>query len=212
MKGLKITAKVLMLVGILLAAATVYICLNALKAPPVMVEQPTGAVERAETMMNAVCQGDYGRAGKIMYGKPSLGMGPEDNDSTEGMIWNAFIESIQYEFPGECYAAPSGVALDMKVNYLDISSVTDGLKARAEELLNQRVAEAKNVSEIYDKDNNYREDFVMDILRSAAVDALAQDAKTLERTVSLRLVYENSQWWVVPEAGLMNLLSGALSE
>lgn len=209
MKDFKIAAKVLMLLGAVLAAATVYICLSSLGAPPVMVEQPVGAVERADTMMRNVCSGEYGRAGKIMYGKPDLGHGPEDADTAESMIWQAFIGSMQYEFSDECYASPSGVALDMKVRCLDISSVTDSLKVRAQNLLNQRVADAQDVSEIYDKDNNYREDFVIDILQTATADALQEDAQIVEYTVTLRLIFENNQWWVVPDASLLNLLSGS---
>lgn len=211
MKFTKIIAKVLGLLGIILAVGTVYVSLNALNAPPIMIRQPKGAVDCAELLMHTICDGDFEKAGKLLYGSPSLGSAPEKGENPEGMIWDAFISTISYEFPGECYASGSGVTLDVQVRSLDISSVTDSLTVRAQTLLNERVAKAVDVKEIYDENNNYREDFVAAILRDATADALKEDAKLREKTITLHLVYENGQWWVVPTAALLDLISGSVS-
>lgn len=211
MRGKKILAGVLAIIGGAIALGTFCVTMSALHTAPIMLAQSAAAVERADLMMSAVCSGDYDLAGSMMYGSPTLGSAPEDGDEAVNMIWDAFIGSFRYEFQGDCYAVDSGVALDVRVTNLDISSVTGALRGYSQAFLNERVAQAEDISEIYDEKNNYREDFVMEILRDATLRALQEDAKTQQQTITLHLVYDQDQWWIMPESALLNVLSGSVS-
>ena len=81
---------------------------------------------------------------------------------------------------------------------------------RAQALLEQRIAQAEDTDEIYDANNEYREDFVMDALYDAAREALAQDAVYISWDLTLNLIYENGQWWIMPEQALLKALSGGI--
>ena len=96
-------------------------------------------------------------------------------------------------------------------NYMqELASLTENLRERAQTLLEQRIAQAEDTSEIYDENNEYREDFVMAALYDAAQEALEQDARTTSWELTLNLIYENGQWWIMPEPGLLVAISGGI--
>ena len=211
MKSSKLLSRILAVLGAVLAAGTVALCLSCLHVSPVLLTAPEAALERSEVLMDAVEEGDYAAVGSMLYGQPALGVDREPADEVGILIWDAFKDSISYEFKGMCYAADSGVARDVTITALDISSVTAPLKERSQNLLSQRVAAAENVTEVYDEDNNYREQFVMDVLYDAAVQALEEDAVQTQWDVTLNLTYQDGQWWVVPEEALLEAISGGVA-
>ena len=76
--------------------------------------------------------------------------------------------------------------------------------------LEQRVLDAVDVSEIYDENNEYREDFVMSVLKDAVADALEEDAKKMTVELTVNLSYQNGKWWVVADEALLDAISGGI--
>ena len=201
---------ILATIGIAIASAAVYLSLQCRDAMPVLLTPPDVPRSKVVMLMNAVCDGDYEEASQSIYGTPSLGVDREAADEVGILIWDAFSSSISYELLGDCYTTEQGLAQNIAVTCLDVTSVTEQLRERSQTMLEQRVEEAKDVSEIYDENNEYREDFVMDVLYDAAVDALEEDArkKTVELTVNLS--YQDGKWWVVADEALLNAISGGI--
>lgn len=210
MKFSKFMAVLFGMLGIALAVFTVRLGFRALDAKPQLVRAPEAARAQAEAMLEAVCEGDFASAGQMLQGQPSLGAGRPAGDAAGQLVWDAFMDSLSYEFSGACYATDSGVAWDVRLTGLDISSVTEVLRDRSQTLLAQRVAQAENISEIYDENNDYREDFVMDVLLDAVAAALEEDAEYITKDITLNLVYLQGQWWIVPEDGLLEAISGGI--
>lgn len=198
------------LLGAFLAAVCVSLALMNINASPVLIEQPKAAQEQVDTMMNALCAGEYDTVSACLYGQPDLGLDREAEDPVGRLFWNALAESFTYELGDEFHATDSGVALDVKISALDLSSVTANLRARAQLEMEQRIAEAENTDEIYDENHEYREEFVLAALYSAAEDALEQDARQVSWELTLNLVYENGQWWIMPEQDLLRAISGGI--
>ena len=188
-----------------LAAAAALFCRE--KAP-VLVYAPEEAVQRVEELMTAVCDGDFAKAETLLYGCPDLGADREPADAVGIMIWQAYLESLDYQLVGDCYATDAGLAQDVKIISLELSSATEQLGRRARELLNGEVEAAEDVSEIYDENNAYREDLVMEVLREAARQALEEDVRYTYRTVTLQLVYSQDQWWVAADQTFLSAISG----
>lgn len=211
MKNKKILSVLFAALGAALAAGALTTCLGALNAEPVLLKAPEAALETAQTVMDAVCRGDYEAAGGMMYGSPDLGASREPADEVGVLLWDAFVDSISYELTGECYATDSGVAQDVRVTSLDLSSVTAVLRERAQTLLTQRVEDAEDAEQVYDENGDYREDFVMDVLYDAAVQALEEDAAYSQRDITLNLVCRQGQWWVVPDQALLSAISGGVA-
>ena len=195
-------------VGMLLAFLAVLLGICCHYAPPVLVQAPEAAAARAEALMAALAEGEFERAEAVLYGAPSLGVDREPADAVGGLLWDAFCGSIAYQFSGELYATDKGLARDVSVTTLELTSVTQNLKQRSEALLEERVATAEDVSQIYDENNDYREDFVMDVLYDAAAGSLEEDARYVTQTITLNLVYHQGQWWVMPDRALLRLISG----
>lgn len=211
MKISKFFSGIFGLLGILLLAAAVLVSLSALQASPVLLDAPEAALARSEAMMEAVAQGDFTQAGQLMLGQPNLGADREPADPVGKMIWELFVGSIRYEFIGDCYATDSGIARDAVIETLDISSVTASLRDRSQKLLNQRVSQAEDVSQIYDEKGDYREDFVMEVLQEAVSQSLAEDAVYTQRQVTMNLRYQDGQWWVLPEQPLLTAIFGSIA-
>lgn len=199
------------LMGTILAVGTVCISLWARNAEPVLLSAPKAAVERLETVLDAVCRGDYETAGSLIQGNPDLGVDRQPTDAVGVLLWDAFADSMAYSMKGTCYATDSGVAQDVEFTSLNISAVTGALGQEAQTLLAQRVECAEGPEQVYDENGEYRADFAMEVLLDAAEQILLKEPEYTTQTVTLHLVYEQGQWWVVPDAALLAAISGGIT-
>lgn len=200
----------LAVIGIAIASAAVCLSLQYKDAMPVLLTPPDVARSKVIMLMNAVSDGNYEEASQSIYGTPSLGVDREAADEVGVLIWDAFSSSVSYELVGECYTTEQGLAQNIAVTCLDVTSVTENLRQRSQTMLEQRVEEAKDVSEIYDENNEYREDFVMGVLYDAAVDALEEDARKMTMELTVNLSYQDGKWWVIADEALLNAISGGI--
>jgi hypothetical protein len=198
------------LLALILACAGIYLAFSNREASPVLVKQPQEAREQVQTMLDALCDGDHETVSRCLYGTPDLGMEGQAADRVGQLFWEALGASFSYEIPGDFHATDSGVALDVTISALDMGAVTVNLRERARVLMENRIQEAENTDQIYDENNEYREDFVMDALYDAALEALEQDAKTITWDLTLNLIYENGQWWIMPDQALLKALTGGI--
>lgn len=198
------------LLGVVLLIATAVLCLTSLDATAKLIGTPKAAMECTEELMEALASGDYAAAGNMLYGQPDLGADREPSEEAGALIWKAFTDSISYEFTGECYATNSGIARNVGITTLEISSVTDSLAERVHVLLTERMETAEEMSELYDEENNFREDLVMEVLLEAVEQALREDARMITREVTLNLIYQDGQWWTVADQALLQTISGGV--
>lgn len=198
------------LMGICAAAFGIYLALNNRDTGPQLVEQPEAARVRIQTMMDALVEGDYDTVSACLYGQPNLGLDRAAEGDVGQLFWDALAASFSWEQKSDFHATDSGVALDISICALDLNAVTANLRQRSQVLLEERVAQAKDASEIYDENNDYRESFVMGVLYDAAQDALEQDIRYTSWDLTLNLIYENGQWWIMPEQALLVAISGGI--
>lgn len=206
----KLFAAIFAVIGLIAASVAIHIGMNFTDQPPTLLTPPTVARNKVVSLMDAVSEGDYAEASKNILGNPDLGVDREPADRVGVLIWEAFQDSISFELVGECYTTDDGLAQNVSFTSLDIESVTVNLKERSQTLLQKRVDEAEDTSDIYDENNEYREDFVMDVLYDAAKQALAEDAveKTVELTIQIS--YRDGSWWVVADNALLDAISGGI--
>ena len=181
------------------------LCLTSLNAKAIMVEMPTAAQECSENLMTSLQDGDFTAASDYLYGQVDLGVSQEPKDPTTKFIWEAFEESITYEFIGDCYATTTGVARDVWITTLDPASFNQNLTQRVEEK-----AEAEGIA-IYDDEGKVQQDALDMVLMDVLADILENDATTRTQKVRLNLVFQNGQWWVVPDAALLQAISGGVA-
>ena len=91
---------------------------------------------------------------------------------------------------------------------MDVSAVMGKLPEHTQALVDQKVAGTADLTELYDEENNFREELTSQILREALQQILAQDSQTVTREVTVRLVNRDGQWWVIPHQNLLQMLTG----
>lgn len=205
-----IVSALLALVAIGAVVFTVRTGMNSVETEPVLVAPPEEAEQQVVAMMDTLCTGDVGQISQYLWGNPSLGVDREAADEAGRLIWEAYCGSLSYELVGECFVTEAGLGQKVKLTSLDMTSVTSVLKERSQALLEARVAEAKDTDEIYDENYEYREDFVMEVLRDAVVEALEEDARQKTVELTLNLSYQNEQWWIMADDALMDAISGGV--
>lgn len=210
MKSSRVYTAVFGGLGLFLMALVLIVSLFLRDAAPKMVAAPTGAVRCVDGLMQHLCAGDYAGASDYLYGNPTLDSGAGLDSDAAQQIWDAFTSSLSYELEGNCYATTSGVAQKVLFRSLQIPSVTSALKERASLLLEERVADAENMAEVYTSNLEYRRDFVMEVLHDTVVDALVVDGRHTEQVLTLNLICENGIWLVVPDHALINAISGGI--
>lgn len=206
----KILSLIFVIIGIAAAVFAVNLSLENKDADPVLVSPPEEAKLQVVGLMDAVCAADFDKASTYLQGQPELGVDRDATDPVGVLIWEALCDSMSYELVGECYATEEGLAQNLTVSYMDITSVTATLKQRSEALLEQRVAEAEDIYDVYDENMQYREDVVMEVLYAAAQDALAEDATTTTVDLTVNMVYQNEIWWIIADTNLLDAISGGI--
>ena len=171
-------------------------------------ELPQEAVEISETFAQALNEGDLAAAARYIYGQPNLGVEGAPEDPETKVVWNAFAESLSFAYTGKCQVLEAGLARTASVTALDVAGVMEKLPERAQTLVNQKIASAENITEVYDESGSFREELVGEILQQALQQSLGQDAQTLTREVTVKLIHRDGKWWVVPDQALLQILSG----
>ncbi len=209
-RGFGRASSVFGVLGLCAMVAAVWLALGNRNAGPVLVEQPEAARSRVVEAMDALCSRDYDTLSGCLYGTPELGLDREPADAAGKLIWDALAGSYRYELAEGIHATDSGVAMHLTISALDVNSVTADLRTRSQSLLEQRVQAAEDPAQVYDEAGEYREDFVMEVLCDAVEAAIADDGTEVSWNVTLNLVYENGQWWIMPEGELLEAISGGI--
>ncbi len=202
---------ILGILGAVLMLASAGLILMSLKAQPRVEALPPEAQAHTEALLAQIAAGDFAAASELLYGQPELGAQGHPKDSFGMLVWDAYLQSISYEFQGECYMDGAQLRRDVTITALDIPSVTENLRTRAHALMTQRVEAATEMSQLYDDSGEFRPELVSAVLHDALSQALQEDARTASWTVQLTLIRENDQWWAVPSPALWKALTGNLA-
>ena len=91
-------------------------------------------------------------------------------------------------------------------------AATEALQIRARNLLEQRINEADDMEDIYDENNEFRQDFLDAIVVDAVRETVAQDAQYLEADLTVNLAFTDGKWWIVADDALVSFISGGMEK
>lgn len=210
MKAARLFAVMLGIVGLALMLGTVGLCLTSLDAPVKLQEVPREAVACAEELRQALDEGNLTAVEEKLYGQPSLGV-EEALTEEAAAVWELFRTGISCELTSDLYVSGSALAVDAVVTVPEIASITDTLQDHALTLMNQRIASATEMSELYDEGNNFRVELIEEVMAQAVETAFKEPPEMLTYETTWLLVFREGQWWAVPDQALMKALSGGLA-
>jgi hypothetical protein len=210
MKISKFFSGLFCLIGLCVAVSAIWLSVHARTAEPAVIETPKAALEQVQTMMDAFSAGDYTAAQSCILGNPDLGMERDAADSVGVLIWTAFEKSMTWEMVGECYATNSGLTQKIRVTTLDINAVTAALEANARINIEEAARAAEDYDMIFDENDEYRDEFIRQVLEQTTRDALAQTQATVTTEVMLNLVWSEGCWWIVSSEALLSAVTGGI--
>ena len=214
MKFVKFLGFLLIILGLCAAVVTGCVALKNMEAEPVLLKAPAAAESRVKGMMDSFCSGDYVAAEKMLLGNTRLGVDREAADPVGQLLWQTFQSNMSYELLGELYATNDGLAQNIRITTLDLDPMIDYIETNTKLLLeaevNKRLDNNDRLDEIYDDNNEYREEFVAQFLMDAAQQAVQQEKTLVQTELTLYLTWENGTWWVVPNDQLLGVVSAGL--
>lgn len=208
MKVARFFAYVFASLGLLLLIGSMGFFLWNRNAQVQILELPQEAVACCDAFVQALNDGDLDAAAQRMYGQPDLGVDGVPENPESALLWEAFRKSITVELDGTWELEQNTLVRKGRITNLDTSAVMKKLPEYVRSLLDLRIASAESLAEIYDEQNEFREDLVTEILQEALQQALAQDGKTVTSELTLKLVNRDGCWWVVPHQNLLQILTG----
>lgn len=211
MKIAKFFAVIFAVLGTVLMLSAAVVCFTALDASPKVTETPDGAIACADALIQALDEGDLEKAAQLMYGQPDLGAAGAPSDTAAAQLWEKFRQDLACVSAGKLYLQGSDFLRDIQVTVLDVTGITQAVQPRAKALLEKKVAQAENMEELYDAENHFRQDLIDQVMDQALKEAMEQDARYLTYDVTVKLVFRDEKWWAVPDAQLLEALSGGMA-
>lgn len=197
------------ILGLLLMLGTAVLCFGSLDAP-VWAEVPREVKECAEEAVRLLDEGDLNAAADMFYGNPRLGT---DRDLSEEAadVWEIFCEGISCELTSEVYVSGSSYAADAVITVPKISSITDTITEHGKRLLDERIAVAEKMAELYDENGEFRQDLINEVMDQATELAFGEEPEMLTFETTFGFVYQAKRWQAVPDQTLMRALHGGLN-
>ena len=204
----KISSIVLSIMGFLSIIAGISTVFWGLQAEPVILREPEKARQCAEEFLQAVNDGSLAEAADYLPDPSALGEVPEDADPIAGLVWDTYRTQLDAELVSGLYTTADGLCMDMELTALDVDDVVEKIGTLAVERMQERVAAASDMSELYGDDGQYRSELVDDVLQQAALETLMGALPTKTTSITLHLAQSGKTWKVIPDQALINALSG----
>lgn len=204
----KISSIALSIMGFLSIIAGIIAIFWGLQAEPVILREPEKARQCAEEFLQAVNDGSLAEAADYLPDPSALGEVPEDADPIAGLVWDTYRTQLDAELVSGLYTTADGLCMDMELTTLDVDNVVEKIGTLAVERMQERVAAASDMSELYGDDGQYRPELVDDVLQQAALETLMCDLPTVTTGITLHLTQSGEAWKVIPDRALINALSG----
>lgn len=208
MTGHKRSAFVFRTLGWLSAAICAVAIFWGLHAEPVILREPEEASACAQGFLQAVNDGSMSRAAAFLSDPAVLGKAPENADEIASLVWDTYCRSLEAKPVSALHTTADGLALDIELTAINVQDTVNRIGSQAVETMQQRVASASDMKELYDSEGQYRADLVDEVLKYAALDTLMADLPAETHKLTLNLAQTPEGWRVVAGETLMDVLSG----
>jgi len=194
--------------GTVLMLGSGLICFAAMDSGVKVLKTPDAAIACADSFVQALDEGDLAGAASLMYGQPDLGVNGVPQDSVSSLLWEKYLQDMACSASGKLHLSGSDFVRNVTVTVLDVSGIMGSVPERAKVLLEQQVAAATDMSQLYDGENNFRKELVDQVMQQALEQAIREDGTGVTREASFKVIRRDGKWWAVPDQALLNILSG----
>ena len=192
---------------VLLVGSMAFLLLNR-NAEVKVRELPQGAVTCADAFAQELNDGNLDAAAQLIYGQPDLGVAGMPEQKETAAVWNAFVESIAFEYTDKWQVVDQGLSRKATITAMDVDDVMVKMPEYVKTLLNEKIHAAEDMTELYDSSGQFREDLVADVLHQAVQRILSQDTVCVTQEVTVKFANRDGSWWAAPDQALFHALSG----
>ena len=209
-KPVRFLSSLFIILGCLTGAIAIALALFSLNRPPYLWKVPEDAASCTQSLMDAICAGDYSTAAAQLEGTPDLGLDGTFQSEVGQLLWDAYRESCSYQSVGELYATETGLAQDISFEALNLEAVLADAKERWTRLFTAQADAAEDSNALYDENGEFKNELIQQTLLEAVRQALAQSTARTHTSLTLQLVYSDSRWQVKPTGELLNAIGGGV--
>ena len=177
---------------------------------PVLLKTDQGAQDRCRDFAQCLREEDFEGLSKTLLGTPQITR-YDGEEALAARIWQAYVSSMDCTLEGGLYGTGQGLAQNITLEALDLEDLGARLEEKVPLLLEARMEEARDIAELYDGRNGYRQEVIDQVLLQALDEVLSQNPQTRETTLTLRLCRSRGQWLIQPEGDLIRFLSGNIA-
>ena len=177
---------------------------------PVLLKTDQGAQDRCRDFAQCLREEDFEGLSKTLLGTPQITQ-YSGEEALAQRIWQAYVSSMDCTLEGVLYGTDQGLAQNITLEALDLEDLGARLEEKVPLLLEARMEEARDIQELYDSRNGYRQEVIDQVLLQALDEVLSQKPQIRETTLTLRLCRSRGQWLIQPEGDLIRFLSGNIA-
>lgn len=194
-----------------LALAVVLLCIFCRNASPLVFGGTAKATRQVSRMLSEVSSMDASRiAASFPEGTDLERMYSLDNPVANALTRKVW-QSLSFEIQGSAHGADSALAVDVKLQAMDAGKALESAKEKVRPLVSEKVKKAESLDDIFDEDNQYKEEFLNAVLLEALADVL-EHPEMREETITVYVRKNGGRWEILPEDSLINALSGWMKE
>jgi len=207
-----LTGRLLLAVSLVLACVGIVISLTCTNREPVALTPLPDPMETVGCFFDGICNQDYAAAYACLNGYETLGLENIPEDATAAAFWNLVRENTSWEPASDCSITGTTASVDVAVTAPDLKLLTATLGDDVNTLLELRADEALDPTEIYDENNNFRSELVMELYGNALQALFSQENPAMStKTVTISMIYSNKEWKITPDSTLFSALTGGVS-
>lgn len=209
MKIARVFAVIFGVLGLVLMLGTAALCFSSIDAP-VRAEVPRQVRDCGDELVALLNEGELKNLPGKLYGSPNLGTdGALTGDAAA--VWEIFCQGISCELTSDYYVSGSSFAVEAAITVPDIESISDTVADHAKVMLDEKIAVAEKMAELYDESGEFRQDLIDEIMAKAVALSFAEKPETLTFETTIGFVYEANQWYAVPDQAFYRALAGGLA-
>lgn len=201
----KYISKIFAVLTAVAVALAILLCLKGMNSSPKLLGASEAAERKTETLMEGICQQDLERVRQVMLEQRQLEDPYEFTHGYSEALWEAYAGSLSYTFDGGCYPSEDGLARNVTVTVLDLPAVIPYLAERCQRAWEEQPEDTQAKLK---EDSDYRETFLADVAHTALDEVKNDKGFYTSRDLTLGLVLEDGQWWILPNEAIFALLSG----
>lgn len=179
-----------------------------LQAEPVILQEPEMARQCAEGFVNAINAGDLTAAAGFFPDPATLGEVAAGADPVVTFVWDAHCAQLDAKAVSGLYSTSKGLSMDLELTSIAVDTIVEEIGTLAVEHLQGFVANASDITEVYDDNGKYHSKLVEEILQQTAREFLVQELPKETACITIHLTQLDGNWKIVPDAALINILSG----